>query len=160
MKVADRKIVVSDAIKALSEKLTSSTGRRDLHKPSDTVDYLRLLIGDQKVETSVVLYLDARFRLLGTDTKVGTVDECVFQPRPILMKAFDLCARYMIIAHNHPSGDCTPSNNDVNATKRIAELMANFDVELLDHFVIGRAPGFPCWSISHGGEVDKLCSTI
>lgn len=155
MNVADRNIVVSDAIKALSEKLTSSTGRRDLHNAHDTIDYLRLLIGNERVETSVVLYLDSRFRLLGTDTKVGTVDECSFTPRPILMKSFELCARYLVIAHNHPSGDCRPSDPDVAATKRIAGLMTNFDVELLDHFVIGRAPGFPCWSIRKGGEVEN-----
>lgn len=148
MELQDKE-VVAKAIHLLSDSLSDFSDRKRMDYVPDCVNYLRLLIGDRKVETFVILYLDARYRLIETEEiATGTVDETSCHPRAVALKALNNCARSIIMSHNHPSGDCKPSDNDVKATRSMAKALECLDIDVLDHIVIGRAPGFPAYSIA------------
>lgn len=71
----------------------------------------------------------------------GTVKMSVVSPREVFQKALLANAVGIILLHNHPSGDCTPSKEDINVTKRLMESGDIIGVNVLDHLVIGR-PGY------------------
>lgn len=71
----------------------------------------------------------------------GTVKMSVVSPREVFQKALLANAVGIILLHNHPSGDCTPSKQDINVTKRLMEAGDIIGVNVLDHLVIGR-PGY------------------
>lgn len=71
----------------------------------------------------------------------GTVNMSVLTPREVFQKALLANAVSIILLHNHPSGDCTPSKEDINVTKRLMEAGDIIGVNVLDHLVIGR-PGY------------------
>lgn len=154
MKTGNQDAIVKQAISILSCELKSPTGRPDLYSPKLCADYLRLLIGDSKVESYLMLWLDARYRLIeATEIGDGSVDYCRLTTRALVTKAVELCARYLVMAHNHPSGDCTPSLNDREATDSVRAVLKPFEVDVLDHMVVGRAPGFPVYSIGENREI-------
>lgn len=68
----------------------------------------------------------------------GTVSQSVMNPREIFVRLLLVGASAFIIAHNHPSGDCTPSKNDIEATKRVREAADLMGVEFFDHIIIGK----------------------
>lgn len=96
-----------------------------------------LLAGDAKRERGHVLFTDSERRYLGS-TALGTGGRAsmVLSPRAILEAGFALGARGMILAHNHPSGECRPSRADHDATERLAWLGRMVDLALLDHLII------------------------
>ena len=144
--------VVNRAINILSDKLKLGTTK--FKRETECVDYLRLLIGARKVETFVVMYMDSRHRLIECqELATGSVDQTFVSPRAIVMKAIENCAKYIMVAHNHPSGDPHPSDADINSTQRLGEALDLFDIELHDHIIVGRAPGFPVWSIANQCEL-------
>jgi DNA repair protein RadC len=85
------------------------------------------------------LFLNSRFEVL--DRRViciGSLDGVSVLPRDIIIPALELNASSVVIAHNHPSGDVSPSNEDVMITKRIQEGLELVGLNLLDHIVIGK----------------------
>lgn len=94
-------------------------------------------IGLKKQEYVVAIFLNSRFEVL--DKKViciGSFDGVTVLPRDIIIPALELNASSVVIAHNHPSGDPTPSNQDIHMTKRIKEGLDLVGLNLLDHIVI------------------------
>ncbi len=88
-------------------------------------------------ERAHVLYLDASRRYLGEAAiGAGDIANLVLRPRNILTTGFRLGARGMILAHNHPSNDCRPSQADMIATRRLACLGRMVDLPLYDHLII------------------------
>ena len=141
--------IVQSAINVLSENLGNSG--ESFKSRIAASNYFRLKLGEKKVETFAVMYLDARFRFIEFDeVATGGVDQTSANPRAIALKAIENCARFVILGHNHPSGDCEPSNNDVSSTNRMTNALELFDIHVLDHLVVARAPGFPCYSIELG----------
>lgn len=89
-------------------------------------------------EVFAVLFLDSRHRSLGFEELFhGTVDAADVHPREVVRRALHLNAAAVIVGHNHPSGDSTPSAADRAVTQRLKTALALVDVRLLDHFVIG-----------------------
>lgn len=96
-------------------------------------------VGRKKQEYVVALFLNSRFEVL--DRRViciGSLDGVSVLPRDIIIPGLELNASSVIMAHNHPSGDCTPSLEDVEITKRIREGLDLVGLNLLDHIVIGK----------------------
>ena len=96
-------------------------------------------IGAKKQEYIVALFLNSRFEVL--DRRViciGSLDGVSILPRDIIIPALELNASSVVIAHNHPSGDCSPSMEDVEITKRINDGLELVGLNLLDHIVIGK----------------------
>ena len=104
---------------------------------SDVVTYLRALMGGSNLESLRVLYLDASNGLLRDELAgEGTVDRVPFYPRRILERAFELGAVSLILAHNHPGGDPSPSLLDLRRTGRFARTCRDLGIELHDHLIV------------------------
>jgi len=100
-------------------------------------DYLKDSIGREQKEHFVALYLNSRNQLIFEDTvSIGTIDTNLVHPREVFKEAIKSSATQIIIAHNHPSGDPTPSPEDIALTRRLQEASRIFDIELLDHLII------------------------
>lgn len=96
-------------------------------------------IGSRKQEHIVALFLNSRFEVL--DRRViciGSLDGVNVLPRDIIIPALELNASSVVIAHNHPSGDVSPSHEDIMITKRIQESLELVGLNLLDHIVVGK----------------------
>ncbi len=118
----------------------SLSGRDLLNEPSLVKDYLRRARGDGTQERTGALYLNARNRLLRDDPEIyrGTLDRAVVEPREILKRALLANAAAVILYHNHPSGDPSPSREDREFTRRLAAAAESVGLRLLDHVVVGR----------------------
>lgn len=116
------------------------TGRDLLNEPRLVKEYLRQSQADDSQERTGALFLNARNRLLRNDPEIyrGTLDRAVVEPREILRRALIGRAAGVILYHNHPSGDPTPSREDRDFTRRLASASEAVGVRLLDHIVVGR----------------------
>ena len=114
----------------LHAKRISASSRR-------LTDYLKLSMGGLPDETLRVLFLDARHRLIADEQmQRGTIDQVVLYPRIILRRAIELDAEAVILVHNHPSGDPTPSSADLRVTERLAAMARSLDITVVDHIVV------------------------
>lgn len=102
------------------------------------LDYCALTIRGE-VERFHVLYLNRKNRLISDECpSIGTVDRVPVYPREVLRRALALNATALIIVHNHPSGDPTPSRADIQMTKTIVDVAAPLGIAVHDHLIIGR----------------------
>jgi len=84
-----------------------------------------------------VLSLDTRNHLINTQTiSIGSLDSSIVHPREVFKEAISSTAASVIFAHNHPSGDPTPSEDDIKLTKRLVEAGEILGIEVLDHIII------------------------
>lgn len=116
------------------------SGRDLFNEPGLVKDYLKRARGDGSQERTGALYLNARNRLLRDDAEIyrGTLDRAVVEPREILKRALLANAAGLILYHNHPSGDPSPSREDREFTRRLASAAESVGLRLLDHIVVGR----------------------
>jgi DNA repair protein RadC len=90
-------------------------------------------------EHACVLFLDTKHRVVGVKTiATGTLNEVMIHPRDVFREALKSGAFAVILAHNHPSGDPTPSQADLALTRRLVEAARLVGVELVDHLIVGR----------------------
>lgn len=102
------------------------------------VDYLRAGLAGRSRERFHVLYLDKKNRLIRDEIEgEGTVDHAPVYPREILRRALELDASALILAHNHPAGDPTPSVADVDMTRQVVEAARALRITVHDHVVVG-----------------------
>ena len=95
------------------------------------------LLNGRRNEALAVIYLNARNRLIGEDVWEGSIDRVNVYPREISRRAIMLDASGIIIAHNHPSGDPFPCEEDIKVTLRLEVTLNVIDVFLFDHFIFG-----------------------
>lgn len=101
--------------------------------------YLRQRLAHEDTEQFRVLFLDRRNVLIADEAQArGTVDHVPVYPREVVRRALDLGASALVLVHNHPSGDPTPSRADVDMTRRVMEACRTVSVTLHDHVVVGR----------------------
>jgi len=138
---AVRAATIAAAIE-IARRLPAETlsGRDLLNEPRLVKEYLRQSQADDSQERTGALFLNARNRLLKNDPEIyrGTLDRAVVEPREILRRALIGRAAGVILYHNHPSGDPTPSREDRDFTRRLASASEAVGVRLLDHIVVGR----------------------
>lgn len=109
-----------------------------LREGRDVAALLRAFRRDDPREGFVAIYLDNRHRPLAMHlVSLGTVDCALVSPREVFGPALMLSATSVIVAHNHPSGDPTPSPEDRSVTERLRQAGGILGVELLDHIVLG-----------------------
>ena len=103
------------------------------------LDYVRVSLAHEGREQFRVLFLDKKNQLIADELMgTGTVDHAPVYPREIMRRALELSASAVILLHNHPSGDPTPSGADVEMTRLIVEAGAPLKVAVHDHLVVGR----------------------
>lgn len=102
------------------------------------IDYLTAAMAREKTEVLRVLFLDSKNRLIADEALArGTVNHTPVYPREVIKRALELHATALVLAHNHPSGDPTPSDNDIKMTRMVREAATALSVTLHDHLVIG-----------------------
>ncbi len=120
--------------RALKEDLAEPTS---LSSPQAVKDYLRLSLGNLQHEVFVVLFMDARNRLLAADQMFqGTLTQTSVYPREVVKRALTHNAAAVILAHNHPSGASEPSQADRYLTESLKQALALVDVQVLDHIIV------------------------
>ncbi len=113
---------------------------KSLASPSAVKDYLQLAIGCESREVFGVLYLDNQHQLIAFENHfLGTLAQTSVYPREILRAALRHNAAAVVLAHNHPSGNTSPSTADIALTHSIRGALAHADVRVLDHVIV--APG-------------------
>ncbi|HEY5598845.1 MAG TPA: DNA repair protein RadC [Kiloniellales bacterium] len=104
------------------------------------VAYCRIAMGREKVEQFHLLFLDRKNRLIADERhQRGTVDHTPVYPREVVKRALELGASALILVHNHPSGDATPSKADIEMTREIEAAAGRLGIAIHDHIVIGRS---------------------
>lgn len=102
------------------------------------MEYLQAVLAREKVEQFRILFLDNRNRLLADEAQArGTVNHTPVYPREVVKRSLELHATAIILVHNHPSGDPSPSQADIDMTKEIKKAAAVLSIVLHDHIVIG-----------------------
>ncbi len=104
------------------------------------IDYCHAQMAFDKVEQFRILFLDKKNRLIVDEVQqTGTVDHAPVYPREVIKRALELSATALILVHNHPSGDPTPSSADVEMTRRINDVARPLGITVHDHIIIGKS---------------------
>ena len=134
------KAVQIQCICELARRIAKKTAavKLDFSSPETIAGYyMQDLRGLDKEHLILVLLDNKCCRIRDCIISVGTVDASLVNPREIFMEALKYGASSIILLHNHPSGDETPSRNDIFVTKRVAEAGEIMGIHLLDHIIIG-----------------------
>jgi DNA repair protein RadC len=103
------------------------------------MDYCVAAMAYESREQFRILFLDKKNALIADEVQqVGTVDHTPVYPREVIARALQLAASGIILAHNHPSGDPTPSKADIEMTRTIANIGAQMGIVVHDHIIIGK----------------------
>jgi DNA repair protein RadC len=107
---------------------------------SALLNYVRLALRHETAEQLRVLFLDRKNQLIADETLGrGTVDHTPVYPREVARRALELAASSVILVHNHPSGDPTPSRADIDMTREVEKALSALAIRLHDHLVVGQA---------------------
>tara|TARA_R110000822_G_scaffold36305_4_gene102372 strand:+ start:2198 stop:2692 length:495 start_codon:yes stop_codon:yes gene_type:complete len=121
------------------------------NNPLDTENYLKIKLAGLEHEQFHCLFLDSQHGLIAHECLfTGTIDGASVYPREVIKRALQLNAVALIFAHNHPSGQCKPSQADISITKKLKDCAAMFDIRVLDHIIIG---GVTAYSLAQNGNI-------
>ncbi|MGN6025006.1 RadC family protein [Alcaligenes faecalis] len=149
----ESELVTEDDILTMAKQLSRKrlSKGRSLTAPHVVKDHVRELMHDYQHEVFAVLLLDSRFRIIGFHELFrGTLSMASVYPREVVKLALEHNAAALIMAHNHPSGDPTPSIADINLTKTLRDALALVDVRVLDHIVVATEG---CASLAEQGAI-------
>lgn len=106
---------------------------------TEVIDYCKASMSYETVEQFRILFLDKKNKLIADEVQqVGTVDHTPVYPREVVRRALELSATAVILVHNHPSGDPTPSRADVEMTKTIIDTAKPMGITVHDHVIVGK----------------------
>ncbi|MCG7849005.1 MAG: DNA repair protein RadC [ANME-2 cluster archaeon] len=112
--------------------------RPRISSPEAAYRFLYPKLRELKKESFIALHLDTKNRLLREETvSVGSLNANIVHPREVFKTAIQESAAAIIVAHNHPSGDPTPSQNDIDITRKLVETGRVVGIELYDHIIVG-----------------------
>lgn len=134
------KAIQIKCIGELSKRIAVLSAKKllDFQNPDTIADYYMERMRHEEQEMMICMMLNTKSQLLGEEIiGKGTVNASLVSPRDLILAAFRYHAVYIILVHNHPSGNPHPSNEDVLFTQRIREVCSLVDIPLLDHIVIG-----------------------
>ena len=104
------------------------------------IDYCRTAMAHKEIEQVRILFLDRKNVLIADEEQgKGTVDHVPIYPREVVKRALELNASALILVHNHPSGDPTPSEADIAMTAQIRDAGKALSIEIHDHIIVGRS---------------------
>ncbi len=139
---------LSDNVASLL-RASAAAGRRALRREimnqpilntwQRVVDYCRASMAHESKEQFRILFLDRRNRLIAEEVQQrGTIDHTPVYPREIVQRALEVGAGAVLLVHNHPSGDATPSKADIEMTRAIIAACTPLEISVHDHLVVGR----------------------
>ncbi|MGL4628520.1 RadC family protein [Cetobacterium sp.] len=129
--------VIGDIMSNHYFKNIKSADLKTLKGKTDLINYLKDDVGSLKSEEFKVIYLSSDNKIVADEILFkGTIDRSVVYPRKIVERAIHNRAKGVIFAHNHPSGNLTPSKKDIELTLEMQELLEKVDIKLLDHIIV------------------------
>jgi DNA repair protein RadC len=139
--VKDASVNQLKLIAAAADRIAKGEIRRSVALSSwnDVIDYCRSSMAFADKEQFRLLFLDKRNQLISDEVQqIGTIDHTPVYPREVIKRALELSATALILVHNHPSGDPTPSQADIQMTKAIIDIAAPLGIAVHDHIIVGR----------------------
>ncbi|WP_167578077.1 RadC family protein [Ammoniphilus sp. YIM 78166] len=126
------------SVQLVKERNITVYGEKTIKCPQDAEKVIRELIGLSDREVFVAIFLNTKNKITGAEkVSVGSLNSAIVSPREVFKAAILHNAASIIVGHNHPSGDDTPSREDLQVTKRLVEAGKLLDIEVLDHLIIG-----------------------
>lgn len=117
--------------------------RKEVSEPKVVANYLMQKIGNEKQEHFIVLFLNTKHAIINEKVLfIGSLNHSVVHAREIFKAAIVHNSAKILVAHNHPSGDCIPSEQDVQVTKRLQETGEMVGIPLLDHIIVSSSTYF------------------
>ena len=134
--ITDLKIVHAAASRLAKGKVQKRTV---LSSWSNVLDYCRTTMAFADKEQFRILFLDKRNALIADETQqIGTVDHTPVYPREVVKRALELSSTALVLVHNHPSGDPTPSRADIVMTQAIIDVAKPLGIDVHDHIIVGK----------------------
>ena len=134
------KALILKAAFELGERIHSGSvdDKIQITSPKDVADFMMGQMEHLKQEKFIVLFLNSKNIVIKKKTIfIGTLNASIVHPREIFSEAIKCASNAIIVLHNHPSGDTTPSNEDIKTTERLRECGQLLGIDLLDHVIIG-----------------------
>jgi DNA repair protein RadC len=144
--------VIIKAVQACALRMAQQevTKREVIGSWKKLLDYLRMTMAEEKTEQFRLLFLDNKNALIADEEQQrGTVNHTPVYPREVVRRALELGASAIILVHNHPSGDPTPSQDDIAMTKEVAAAADKLGISVHDHIIIGRKGHASLRSLGH-----------
>ncbi len=111
--------------------------------PAKAAEFAKSKLAHLKDEAMLAIYVNSKNRICGfARISEGTIDHAVVYPRKIVKLAFEHNASGIILAHNHPSGECQPSSDDILLTENVKKAAIPLDLRVLDHIIVGSSGYF------------------
>lgn len=135
--VTDLKVILAAAQRFARDQIPD---RLVLGSWAALIDYCHSQMAFETKEQFRILFLDKKNKLIADEVQqVGTIDHTPVYPREVIKRTLELSASALILVHNHPSGDPSPSSADVQMTKAIANVAEPLGITVHDHIIIGRS---------------------
>ena len=139
--IKDASITQLKLIAAAAQRIAKGEIKRSVALSSwnDVIGYCRTGMAFADKEQFRILFLDKRNQLISDEVQqTGTVDHTPVYPREVIKRALELSATALILVHNHPSGDPTPSSADIQMTKAIVDIANPLGISVHDHIIVGK----------------------
>jgi DNA repair protein RadC len=139
--IGDASVNQLKLIAAAAGRIAKGEIRRNVALSSwnEVIDYCRSSMAFADKEQFRLLFLDKRNQLISDEVQqIGTIDHTPVYPREVIKRALELSATALILVHNHPSGDPTPSQADIQMTKAIVDIAAPLGIAVHDHIIVGK----------------------
>ncbi len=139
--VKDASVNQLKLIAAAADRIAKGEIKRSVALSSwnEVIDYCRSSMAFADKEQFRLLFLDKRNQLISDEVQqIGTIDHTPVYPREVIKRALELSATALILVHNHPSGDPTPSQADIAMTKAIVDIAAPLGIAVHDHIIVGK----------------------
>ena len=132
--------IITASLKRVCWQTLSSSNTSVLFNIDVLIDYCRAAIAYAEVEELHIIYLDAGLKVVGTDLlQKGTLTSVSIAPREVVRQALEKKAPSIILVHNHPSDNLTPSEKDLRLTEKIAQACDLMGIKLQEHIIIGKS---------------------
>jgi len=134
-------VIELKVVQAAAQRLARGEVKKRTAMSSGTavIDYVRAAQAFAEKEQFRILFLDKKNRVIADEVQQqGTVDHTPVYPREVVKRALELSATALILVHNHPSGDPTPSQADIEMTRQVAQVARTLGIQVHDHVIVGK----------------------
>jgi DNA repair protein RadC len=139
--ISESSAVALKTIHTAAQRLAQQTAMAQpvLSHWQSVVDYCRIAMAHETIEQFRILFLNNKNKLIADEVQqTGTVNHAPVYPREVIKRALELNATAIIVVHNHPSGDPSPSRDDIQMTNALQDALKPVSVTLHDHLIVGR----------------------